>query len=201
MGNRGRFGKYGEIKRLNRLRGSGMRDAPGKGWGTGEHVHAKEGFHRKGRLTTRPSKRSDKRFIAQLSGKVFSVYGPYREMVSQWFATGMTVTRIALVAGSPVGFAMMGRWLQEGSGESACELLAIAVEPGKQQQGIGLRLLQEIETEVGRMGEGMLLLHTAVENLPAQKLFSKAGYRPCGIKRKFYPAGQHALMMVKEMKK
>ena len=200
MGNRGRFGKYGETKRLDRLRGSGTRDVPYKGSGAGEYPSSKEGFHRKGRFATRPAKRSDKGFIAQLSGKVFSVYGPYRDMVSQWFATGMTVTRIALMGGSPVGFAMVGRWVREGSRESVCELLAIAVEPDRQQQGIGRRLLQEIEAEAEQLGEKALLLHTAAENLAAQKLFSKAGYRPCGIKRNFYPAGQHALMMCKERK-
>jgi ribosomal protein S18 acetylase RimI-like enzyme len=122
-------------------------------------------------------------------------------MVSQWFATGMTVTRIALTGGAPVGFVMVGRWLQEPAGESVCELLAIAVEPDRQQEGIGRRLLQEIETATRQLGEERLVLHTAVDNVSAQKLFSKAGYKPCAIKRKFYPAGQHALMMCKEMKK
>jgi ribosomal-protein-alanine N-acetyltransferase len=201
MGNRGRFGKYGETKRLNRLRGSGIRDGYLKGSPARGYPSSKKGFHGKARLATRPAGRSDKGFIAQLSGKVFNVYGPYRDMVSQWFTTGMTLTRIGLVDGAPAGFAMMGRWLQEESGESVCELLAIAVEPDRQQQGIGGRLLEEMEAEAEKLGEGTLVLHTAVENLYAQKLFSKAGYRPCGIKRRFYPAGQDALMMCKEIKK
>jgi ribosomal-protein-alanine N-acetyltransferase len=201
MGNRGRFGKYGETKRLNRLRGAGTIDVHHRRSRAGEDTPSKEVFHRKARFASRPAGRSDKGFIAQLSGKVFSVYGPYRDMVSQWFATGLTVTRIGLMGGAPVGFAMVGRWLQENEAESVCELLAIAVEPDRQHQGLGRRLLQEIETEAEQRGERALFLHTALENLPAQKLFSKAGYRPCGIKRKFYPAGQHALMMCKDMQK
>jgi ribosomal protein S18 acetylase RimI-like enzyme len=122
-------------------------------------------------------------------------------MVSQWFASGMTRTRIAVVDGSPAGFAMVGRWMREESDESVCELLAIAVEPDRQQQGIGARLLQEMEKETEQLGEGSLVLHTAVENLFAQKLFSKAGYAPWRIKQRFYPAGQDALMMVKDIKK
>ena len=201
MGNRGRFGKYGETKRLNRLRGSGIRNGHQKESAAGRYPSSKKGFHGKARFATRPARRSDKGFIAQLSGKVFSLYGPYRDMVSQWFATGMTLARIALMNGAPAGFAMVGRWLGEESGESVCELLAIAVEPDRQQQGIGGRLLEEMEKETGQLGEGTLVLHTAIENLSAQKLFSKAGYRPCGIKRQFYPAGQDAIMMYKEIKK
>jgi ribosomal-protein-alanine N-acetyltransferase len=135
-----------------------------------------------------------------LSGKVFSLYGPYREMVSEWLASGMTATLIALIDGSPVGFAMVGRLVREPQGQAVCELLAIAVEPDRQQMGIGRRLLKEIERRAEQMGEAALLLHTAVANLPAQKLFSKAGYRPGGIKKKFYPAGQDALMMFKKIK-
>jgi ribosomal protein S18 acetylase RimI-like enzyme len=89
--------------------------------------------------------------------------------------------------------------MREEADESVCELLAIAVEPDRQQQGIGARLLQEMEKETKELGEGSLVLHTAVENLFAQKLFSKAGYEPCGIKQSFYPAGQDALMMVKDI--
>jgi len=201
MGNRGRFGKYGETKRLNRLRGSGIRDGHPRASAARGYPSSKKGLYGKARFTTRSARRSDKGFIAQLSGKVFTLYGPYRDMVSQWFTTGMTLTRIALADGAPAGFAMVGRWVQEESGDSVCELLAIAVEPDRQHQGIGGTLLQEIEKETEQLGEETLVLHTAVENLSAQNLFSKADYKPCGIKRQFYPAGQDALMMVKKIKK
>jgi hypothetical protein len=36
-----------------------------------------------------------------------------------------------------------------------------------------------------------------VENLPAQRLFARAGYRIWEIKKCFYPEGQDALVMFK----
>jgi ribosomal protein S18 acetylase RimI-like enzyme len=42
-------------------------------------------------------------------------------------------------------------------------------------------------------------LHTAEENLSAQKLFLKNGYHPWGMEQGFYPAGQDALLMSKEI--
>jgi ribosomal-protein-alanine N-acetyltransferase len=79
------------------------------------------------------------------------------------------------------------------------ELLAIAVEPDRQHMGIGQMLLDEIEKKAASLGEKRLFLHTATENVAAQKLFIKNAYRPQETKRNFYPKGQDALMMVKEI--
>ncbi|MGD2125058.1 MAG: GNAT family N-acetyltransferase [Desulfobacteraceae bacterium] len=202
MGKRGRFGKYGETKRLGRLRQSGIRGLRHKGpedRSYKSNLHSKKGPYQKRRVRIRAARLTDGGFIRQLSGKVFSIYGPYKDRISQWFESGMTMTLIALVDGEPAGFVMTGRLSQDPDIAFLCELLAIAVEPEKQQMGIGQMLIKETEKKAAELGEKRLFLHTATENLAAQKLFSKSGYRPCTIKRKFYPAGQHALMMSKEI--
>jgi ribosomal-protein-alanine N-acetyltransferase len=151
----------------------------------------------KTRLVVRRANLSDIGFIGQLSGKVFNVYGPYRSLVPQWFESGSTITLIAVQQGRPVGFAMMGHLFEGHQEENRCELLAIAVQPGAQRLGIGRMLLQRIEEEADRLGEPILFLHTATENLPAQELFKKHGFRPLLLKKRFYPAGQDAVMMIK----
>jgi ribosomal-protein-alanine N-acetyltransferase len=192
---RGRFGKYGDIKRIDRLRKSGIRTKP-----YGERPRDRRPpFIAETKLLVRRANLSDIRFIGQLSGKVFSVYGPYRRLVPQWFESGFTVTLIAVQQSVPVGFAMIGALSDGLQGESQCELLAIAVRPDAQRRGIGRLLLWKIEEEAGRLGEPVLCLHTALVNLPAQELFKKHGFHSLQLKKRFYPAGQDAVMMIKDV--
>ena len=67
--------------------------------------------------------------------------------------------------------------------------------------GIGEMLIREIDRSANQMNIKRLFLHTATENLSAQNLFFINGYRIHGIKEKFYPGGQDAVMMSKEFKK
>ena len=146
----------------------------------------------------RPSTTSDKAFVAGLSGKVFSLYGPYRTTVSRWFESGATMTLIAMAEGGPVGFVMVGALPGDSEGETRSEVLAIAVTPEFQHRGIGRELLQAAQRNVKETGEQRLFLHTAKENHAAQKLFLRMGYRPVKAKMRFYPSGQDALMMVND---
>jgi ribosomal protein S18 acetylase RimI-like enzyme len=136
-------------------------------------------------------------FIGRLSEKVFSLYGPYGHLVPAWFESGLTLTLVAVEKGAPVGFAMMGKFLEGPEKETRCELLAIAVEPGLHRRGIGRTLLRDIEKEAERLGETALLLHTAMDNVPAQDLFKNHHFIPLSLKKHFYPAGQDAVMMIK----
>jgi ribosomal-protein-alanine N-acetyltransferase len=200
MSRGGRFGKYGETKRFARLRQSGYRPSHTQRLGPAEHRTLPSSPH-KGRSMIRPAKPSDKTFIAGLSGKVFSVYGPYRTTVSRWFESGVTMTFISIARGRPVGFVMIGALQGEREEETRAEVLAIAVTPEFQQRGIGEALLRYAQKCVKQVGEFKLILHTAKENLAAQKLFLKVGYKPVAIKKGFYPSGQDALMMVNDLGK
>jgi ribosomal protein S18 acetylase RimI-like enzyme len=202
MGHQGRFGKYGETKRSARLRQSGMRhstghtseDNPRPGGSTAFKPH-----DRRGRVYIREAVPSDEGFIIRLSAKVFSIYGPYMETIRRWMELGTTITLIALEKGKPAGFGMVGALEPDLRIPTVTELLAIAVEPDRQRMGIGEMLLREIEKRTASLGEKRLFLHTATENVAAQKLFIKNAYRPQEMKRKFYPKGQDAVMMVKEI--
>jgi ribosomal protein S18 acetylase RimI-like enzyme len=111
------------------------------------------------------------------------------------------MTHISVAEGGPAGFVMIGALPGGAEGETHAEVLAIAITPEFQRRGIGSELLQFAQRKVEEMGEQRLFLHTAKENLVAQKLFLRHGYRPVGTKRGFYPSGQDALMMVKELGK
>ena len=181
------------MKRLERLRKSGVRfqsseNAPEPGRASCCHS---------GKISVRRANPADVGFIGRLSGNAFSVYGPYRSLVTGWFESNSTMTLVCIEKGEPVGFAMMGRLLDESEKEPRCELLAIAVEPEARRRGVARMLLREIEKEAKRLNEHTLFLHTATENIPAQNLFKKHGFTTQSVKKHFYPSGQDAVKMMK----
>ena len=202
MGKRGRFGKYGEIKRVNRLN-RGRKSPPfSHGQGAKTFAHAptfRESDEEKTPIKIRPARPSDSRFIIELSGSVFRLYGPYEKVIRGWLESGMTVTLVALMNRKPAGFAMISHLSQEANPQQVSELLAIAVAPEKQRMGIGETLLKEVEKKAAQMNITELFLHTSEENLAAQNLFAKNEYVSWGIIESFYPAGQDALIMSKKI--
>lgn len=149
----------------------------------------KERRHLKRREFIRVACEEDCTFIRTLSGEVFSVFGEYGEIIPQWFANQDVITLVYVTNGNPVGFAM----LHVLSGE----ILAIAVLPVFQRQGIGSALLDHIQLLAGRLGLRRLLLHTAKENNIARLFFQKPGFTVIGAQENYYPRGQEALVISK----
>lgn len=202
MGNRGRFGKYGEIKRNARLRQARTHISYPQ-WMRRKEFESKpflkRFFNKQGRIQIVSAKRSHALYIRYLSGMVFDLYGPYGEIIPQWFESGMTETIIAKMDDQSIGFAMIGNISDSYQREDTSELLAIAVEPEKQGIGIGNKLMQSIERVAVRLRIKSLCLHTAATNLAGRRLFTKNGYQIVEIKPHFYPEKQDAVFMFKEL--
>jgi ribosomal protein S18 acetylase RimI-like enzyme len=144
---------------------------------------------------------SDSSFIGRLSRKVFTIYGPYEDILSGWFISEKGITTImACQDNIQIGFAMLGELCSGYDLQNASELLGIAVEPEKQGKGVGRMLLRAIDAVSADLGVKWLLLHSAADNTPARRLYEKTGYRPLEIKRNFYPEGQDAVVMYKELR-
>jgi ribosomal-protein-alanine N-acetyltransferase len=120
-------------------------------------------------------------------------------MLPQWFESGITLTLLAFMDSMPVGFAMLSRPEPTWVLPRICELLAIAVEPAKQRLHVADLLLKNLEKTAGKLKVKKLVLHTAKQNFPAQNLFRKHGFVPSEIKKSFYPNGQDALLMYKNL--
>ena len=142
---------------------------------------------------------NDAAFIAALSGEVFDRYGPYEELLPQWLLSGFAQTLVAELDHEPIGYAMLGMNEKWGESIKIAELLAIAVKPSHCHCGVGERLMQRLIRMAETLKVKILILHTGVHNLHAQKLFKKHGFSPVGIKDNFYQEGQRALMMEKNM--
>jgi ribosomal-protein-alanine N-acetyltransferase len=146
-------------------------------------------------VAVRPAQASDTDFIRSLSREAFCRYGPYEDLLSNWFLSGIGLVLVALMGKRPAGFAMLERIGATVSSTRVSELLAIAVAPGAQRCGVGDRLMEAIMRRAEILMVDRLVLHTAVDNLPGQALFRKHGFLPQGIEARFYPEGQDALVM------
>jgi ribosomal protein S18 acetylase RimI-like enzyme len=145
---------------------------------------------------------SDSRFIRRLSRDVFTIYGPYEEILLKWFMTDRGVsTIIACQDNMQIGFAMLSEPSDMYGLQEVSELLGLAVEPKRQGKGVGELLLGAIDTISESLRVKWMFLHTAVDNVPAQRLYKRNGYRNLEIKRSFYPEGQDAFLMCKAVKR
>jgi len=150
-------------------------------------------------IEIRPAIHDDVAFIATLSGEAFDRYGPYEELLPQWFFSGFARTLVAVKNEKPVGFIMLGMARGRHDSLRIAELLAIAIDPHHCRCGVGGRLMREFIRMAEELRVEILILHTGFHNLRAQALFEKHGFLPVGIKDSFYQEGQRALMMEKKM--
>ncbi|MBN1831225.1 MAG: GNAT family N-acetyltransferase [Deltaproteobacteria bacterium] len=150
-------------------------------------------------LRTRPAEPSDDHFMIQLSREVFHIYGPYERIMESWLKSGLAECLIGSFREKAVAFAMMSNLPFEVNPAHVSELLALAVVPERQGTGIGGILLKEMEKKAAAMNIKGLFLHTALDNTVARRLFKRNGYQARGTKRSYYPAGQDAIFMSKQL--
>jgi [ribosomal protein S18]-alanine N-acetyltransferase len=76
----------------------------------------------------------------------------------------------------------------------------IAVRRDAQGRGIGRILLETLLAEAARRGIHRTLLEVAVDNGPAQKLYTAFGFETVGVRRGYYqPSNTDALVMRREV--
>ena len=151
-------------------------------------------------LKIRPAEPSDAPFMIKLSGEVFHIYGPYDRVIKGWLESSAVWCLIGSIRKKTVAFAMMSYLPLELNPLNFPELLAIAVIPERHGTGIGKILLKEMEKRATMMNMEGLSLHTAIDNVAAQRLFKRNGYQVRCLKRNFYPAGQDAIFMSNQFK-
>ena len=72
----------------------------------------------------------------------------------------------------------------------------IAVDPAWHRRKIGTRLLYELVKEAIRLGARAVSLEVRVSNWGAQRLYSRFGFRPVGIRKQYYQeTGEDAVVM------
>ena len=72
----------------------------------------------------------------------------------------------------------------------------VAVDPERQREKIGTRLLHDLVLAACDMGAEAVSLEVRVTNWGAQRLYARFGFRPVGIRKNYYQEiGEDALIM------
>lgn len=78
------------------------------------------------------------------------------------------------------------------------EIITIGVHPDARRGGIASAMLVVAEQDLRTRGIKKLFLEVAENNVPARKLYERAGFHQIGIRPKYYD-GVDAIMMEKEL--
>ena len=93
-----------------------------------------------------------------------------------------------------LGFAIFHRMGYEG------ELFNIAVWPQFRGRGTGWELLKSVFENAEENGVERIYLEVRAGNVPARKMYEKAGFRQCGIRKNYYEAPtEDAVLMEAEI--
>lgn len=96
---------------------------------------------------------------------------------------------VAVLDGSVVGFA--GSMYVE----DEAHVMNIAVDPAARRHGIGRALFAGLVSEATGHGARHLTLEVRVSNVAARRLYADFGLTPVGIRRRYYPDGEDALVL------
>lgn len=123
-----------------------------------------------------------------------------REVLDDYHAVNHTYGHRAVTwdTGSPDGFAYFAPTAMT---DRTWELWWIAVEPGRQGQGLGGKLLEFVESEVRAAGGRILLIETSSlpHYLPTRNFYLKHGYEQSGGIPDFYADGDDKVVFSKKM--
>ncbi|MCX8184555.1 MAG: ribosomal protein S18-alanine N-acetyltransferase [Sulfolobales archaeon] len=79
-------------------------------------------------------------------------------------------------------------------------LASIAVDENYRGRGLGRALIEEFEARIKTLGVFKVYLEVSIRNEVAISLYRKLGYSVVGLLRKYYPDGEDAYLMLKELK-
>jgi len=141
--------------------------------------------------------------IRRISEEVFGEYGDYGKILPKFFTTQGVTTYVAAIRDQVVGYVMLGFLPWTGGAQEGDpwigDLLAIAVEPGHQGQGIGDALMRQVFDLTGQMSEWRdvreIQLTCAEDNQRGRKFFARYGFTLKNADHGSYSGGQKAVRL------
>ncbi|MBN1234188.1 MAG: GNAT family N-acetyltransferase [Candidatus Coatesbacteria bacterium] len=151
-------------------------------------------------LDLRQAEYSDRKFVIDLSIEVFSIYGPYGEILGEYFNNPYVITKLIRIKekSNPdfvnAGFIMF--YMFEENGVNICDISAIAIKPEFQQKGIGRSALSSLCTEIFYVyGAHKIQLSVSETNSYGIEFFRKTGFNIIEPESGYYPQGQTSMRM------
>jgi ribosomal-protein-alanine N-acetyltransferase len=75
------------------------------------------------------------------------------------------------------------------AGSEVADVMTLAVAPRAQGRGLGRTLLEELVDRARRRGAEYLMLEVRDDNLPARRLYERAGFELLTTRRRYYQPG------------
>lgn len=108
----------------------------------------------------------------------------------------LSIYLVAKEDGKVIGY--IGSWMII----DECHITNIAILPSHRRKGIASKLVKELMNYCNENGISYMLLEVRTNNVPAQKLYEKFGFKSDGIRKGYYknPDGTYddAMLMTKE---
>lgn len=146
--------------------------------------------------STRLAQETDLNRLIELEGNSFSSDRLSRRSFQHWFKAGHGIFLVAEGNGMVLGYGLV--LLHKGT--RLARLYSLAVDPLARGQGIGRRLLKDLEDRAVASGRLYMRLEVEVTNQAAIDLYESAGYRTFGIYTDYYEDHNDALRMHKRIR-
>ncbi len=144
-------------------------------------------------MTERVWEMRDLDAIALIEQECFSVAPWNRRMLAESFLSEHFYGVLLEEEGAITAYGGMAVVLDE------AEIQLIATPEMYRRCGRGNRILNNLINEAKRRGVKQVLLEVRVSNAPAQLLYLKNGFRGLYCRSRYYPDGEDAVVMKKEL--
>ena len=125
------------------------------------------------------------------SFKSHNVYASYSRYIT---ARSLTVRKKASIKGKVAGYCIVYFVLDEG------EIARIAVDTSCRRQGVGCKILNQVNQICVEKGITRLMLDVRESNESARKFYLSYGFQEDGIRKNFYDMPkEHAVLMSKDI--
>lgn len=147
------------------------------------------------RMRLRDFRRSDFESIWQLDQECFPPGIAYSRSELRGFLAAKTAETIVVERDGRVVAFVLG-WRQ---GRTEGHVITLDVTTWARRQGLGRRLMAELEDRLRVAGVTRVQLETAVTNTLAVRFYERLGYRKVAQLRSYYGSGRHAWRMQKTL--
>lgn len=130
--------------------------------------------------------------VHSISGKSFK--SPWSlDAIQSEFYNEMAHYLVARQGDETVGF--LGTWLVF----DEVQITNIAVDPACRRQGIAHLLLDHLLLDMKNKDMSIVFLEVRISNEAAKKLYEAHGFHYSGYRKKFYPDGEDAYLMSRDL--
>ncbi|MFN2607975.1 MAG: ribosomal protein S18-alanine N-acetyltransferase [Acidimicrobiales bacterium] len=137
-----------------------------------------------------PMRRRHLRSVLRIEAQVYPRPWSISLFVSELALRSTRAYWVARVDGAVVGYCGLMITVDDG------HVTTLAVDPAWHRRTIGSRLLLTLAREAVRRGATALTLEVRMSNVAAQELYRRFGFRPAGVRKKYYvETNEDALVM------